>query len=308
MEPSYIKLSESGKLKEISNTLYDSLSNCRLCPQNCGADRIAGEKGRCRSGVQPLVSSFHAHFGEEACLVGRNGSGTIFFANCNLSCIFCQNYHISQLGKGDTISCDELAKIMLNLQGKGCHNINFVSPTHFIYPIVKALETAVPQGLNIPLVYNSGGYDSAETLRLLEGVFDIYMPDFKYMDAERGEELSGARDYPQAAMGALREMHRQVGDLKLTRRGVAYRGILVRHLVLPNNLAATDRVMSFLASLSRDTCVNVMDQYRPEYRARECFDLKRRITLDEYDRAVKTTREAGLHRLHSKEEGLKFFF
>ncbi len=307
MQPSYIKLYENGKLREISDTLYKSLGNCRLCPHNCGADRIAGKKGKCRSGVEPVISSFHAHFGEEACLVGRKGSGTIFFTHCNLSCIFCQNYEISQLEKGDTISCDELAGIMLRLQGKGCHNINFVSPTHFIYPVVKALETAVPGGLTLPLVYNSGGYDSADTLRLLEGVFDIYMPDFKYMDSERGEELSGARDYPGAAMEALREMHRQVGDLKLNSMGIAERGLLVRHLVLPNNLAATDRVMGFLASLSKDTFVNIMDQYRPEYRARECFDLKRRITLAEYDRARENAKAAGLHRLDSKGAGLKFF-
>lgn len=308
MQPSYIKLFENGKLKKISDILYKSLGNCKLCPQNCGADRIAGKKGKCGSGVEPVISSFHAHFGEEACLVGKKGSGTIFFTNCNLSCIFCQNYDISQLEKGDTINSDELAKIMLYLQGEGCHNINLVSPTHFIYPIVKALETAVSRGLTLPLVYNSGGYDSAETLRLVEGIFDIYMPDFKYMDAEKGEKLSGAHDYPDAAMKALREMRRQVGDLKLNSKGIAYRGLLVRHLVLPNNLAATDRVMGFLASLSKNTYVNIMDQYRPEYRAREHFDLKRRTTLDEYDRARDNARAAGLVRLDNKENRLKFFF
>jgi putative pyruvate formate lyase activating enzyme len=307
MESSYIKLFQSGRLREISDTLYENLARCTLCPQNCAVDRIAGEKGKCRSGSDPVISSFHAHFGEEACLVGRKGSGTIFFTSCNLSCIFCQNYDISQLEKGETISCDELAKIMLLLQMKGCHNINFVSPTHFVYPIVKALETAVSNGLTVPLVYNSGGYDSEDTLRLLEGVFDIYMPDFKYMDAERGEELSGARDYPGTAMAALREMHRQVGDLELDSSGIACRGLLVRHLVLPNNLAATDRVMGFLATLSKNTYVNVMDQYRPEYRARECFDLKRRVTLEEYDRAVENAKAAGLHRLDSKEDRLRFF-
>ncbi len=308
MEPSYKELFDTGKLKEISDTLYKKLNRCDICPHNCGADRTAGKQGKCRSGVEPVISSSHAHFGEEACLVGRNGSGTIFLTNCNLSCIFCQNYEISQLGKGQKVSFDELAKIMLHLQERGCHNINFVSPTHFVYPIVKALETAIPLGLTVPLVYNSGGYDKAETIRLLKGIFDIYMPDFKYMDPDRGEELSGADNYPRAAMEALREMHRQVGDLKLNSRGIAYRGLLVRHLVLPNNLAATERVMGFLASLSRDTYVNVMDQYRPEYRARECFDLRRRTTLEEYDRALETAREAGLHRLDSREERLRFFF
>jgi putative pyruvate formate lyase activating enzyme len=229
--------------------------------------------------------------------VGRHGSGTIFFTNCNLACIFCQNYDISQLGGGEEISYADLANMMLALQARGCHNINFVSPTHMVCAILEALLIAVPRGLSVPLVYNSGGYDAVETLQLLNGIVDIYMPDFKYMDAGTGEKLSGAKDYPEAAMAALREMHHQTGDLQLDESGIAHRGLLVRHLVLPDNLASTDRVTAFLAGLSRNTYLNIMDQYRPEYRARECFDIRRRPTLEEFDRAVSWARKAGLTRL-----------
>jgi putative pyruvate formate lyase activating enzyme len=245
----------------------------------------------------PIVSSFSPHFGEESCLVGRYGSGTIFMTHCNLFCIFCQNYDISHLGRGEEVPYEELAGMMLALQSRGCHNINIVTPTHMVYAVVRALLVAVPRGLAIPLVYNSGGYDSMETLRLIEGVFDIYMPDFKYMDPDSAERLSGARDYPRRAIEALREMHRQVGDLETDGRGVARRGLLVRHLVLPNNLAATDRVIAFLASLSQHTYLNLMDQYRPEYRARECADLRRRATIAEFDTTVEWARAAGLTRL-----------
>lgn len=229
--------------------------------------------------------------------MGRGGSGTIFMTNCNLSCIFCQNYDISHQGRGDEISYRELAREMLTLQSRGCHNINIVSPTHMIYAILRSLLIAIPEGLSLPLVYNSGGYDAADVLEEIEGVFDIYMPDFKYMDQDTGEKLSGAKDYPGAAMKALREMHRQVGDLVLEGSGIARRGLLVRHLVLPNNLAATDRVVAFLAGLSANTYVNIMDQYRPEYHAYEFPGIKRRITLQEYDDAITLARNAGLTRI-----------
>jgi len=238
--------------------------------------------------------------GEESCLVGRNGSGTIFFTNCNLACVFCQNYDISQLGYGDEVSFERLAEMMLALQKRGCHNINLVTPTHMVYAILEALLLAVPAGLRVPLVYNSGGYDSVETLALLDGVIDIYMPDFKYADDETARNLSGARDYPERAKAALKEMHRQVGDLLIDSRGIAERGLLVRHLVLPNDLAGTGAAMRFLAWLSRDTYVNIMDQYHPEYRANEIFDLRRRATLDEYDAAVRCALDAGLHRLDDR--------
>lgn len=299
--PSYIKLFESGELRRRAGRAREIIRCCTLCPHECRVDRTAGGRGRCRSGDQPVVSSFHAHMGEESCLVGRYGSGTIFFTNCNLACIFCQNYDISQLGYGDGISFERLAEMMLALQKRGCHNINFVTPSHMVYAILEALLIAVPRGLDVSLVYNTGGYDSVETLALLDGVVDIYMPDFKYMDDDTAWKLSGARDYPERAKAALMEMHRQVGDLVTDGRGVAQRGLLVRHLVLPNNLAGSDSMMCFLAWLSRDTYVNIMDQYRPEYRAGECFELKRRATLDEYDAAVRSALDAGLHRLDDRK-------
>jgi putative pyruvate formate lyase activating enzyme len=297
LEPLYLQLHDTGTLRRIIAEFETILHSCSMCPHNCGVDRHEGQKGKCKSGILPFVSSFNSHFGEESCLVGRNGSGTIFFGNCNLSCIFCQNYDISHMGRGEEISFSELAKIMMLLQTKGVHNINFVSPTHMIYAILRALELAIPDGLKVPLVYNTGGYDSAEIIKKLNGVFDIYMPDFKYMDPNVADELSGAEDYPSHAMKAVREMHNQVGDLYINRNGVAERGLLVRHLVLPNNLAATDRVISFIADVSKDTYINIMDQYRPEYRANECFDLKRRVTLQEFDTAVKNAKLAGLTRI-----------
>mgnify|MGYP005838855243 FL=1 len=297
MKASYIALHENGRLEELESVLYERMTRCDLCPHRCMADRTAGKTGKCRSSMLPIVSSFSPHFGEESCLVGRYGSGTIFMTHCNLFCIFCQNYDISHLGRGEEVPYEELAGMMLALQARGCHNINIVTPTHMVYAVVRALLVAVPRVLAIPLVYNSGGYDSTETLRLIEGVFDIYMPDFKYMDPDTAERLSGARDYPRRAMEALREMHRQVGDLETDGRGIARRGLLVRHLVLPNNLAATERVIAFLASLSKHTYLNLMDQYRPEYRARECADLRRRATTAEFDTAVEWARAAGLTRL-----------
>ncbi|HNW27885.1 MAG TPA: radical SAM protein [Spirochaetota bacterium] len=297
MTPAYVELYNSGRLSRCAEELLEKLRRCSLCPHRCGVNRVEDERGLCRSGIKPMVSSFNAHFGEEAPLVGRSGSGTIFFTNCNLGCIFCQNYDISHLGRGEEVSYRRLAEMMISLQGRGCHNINFVTPTHMNYAIVRALMEAVPMGLRIPLVYNSGGYDAADILSILDGVYDIYMPDFKYMDPETAGRLSGAPDYPGAAMAAIREMHRQVGDLVLDQNGITRRGLLVRHLVLPNNIAATDRVINFIADLSRDTYINIMDQYRPEYRAGECFDLKRRVTLMEYDNAVEHARARGLTRI-----------
>lgn len=303
--PPYIKLYEDGTLKKRAERVLSMLQKCTLCPHRCGVDRTESTSGRCRSGVMPIVSSFNAHFGEESPLVGRHGSGTIFFTNCNLSCIFCQNYDISHLGRGEEVSYRDLASMMLKLQSSGCHNINFVTPTHMVSAILRALLIAIPEGLHIPLVYNSGGYDSVETLELLDDIIDIYMPDFKYMDPDNAEELSGARDYPEVAMAALREMHIQVGDLEVDNNGIALSGLLIRHLVLPNNLASTDRVISFIAQLSKKSYINIMDQYRPEYRARECPDIRRRITLQEYDDAINQALQAGLSRIDGY--GRKYF-
>jgi len=297
--PPYIGLHQSGKLDKILKELEERVKKCNICPRECGVDRSESKDGFCRSGLLPVVSSYNAHFGEEPQLVGRRGSGTIFFTNCNLACIFCQNYDISHLGYGSEVSYSDLALIMISLQRRGCHNINFVTPTHMVYAIVKSLLIAIPMGLNIPLVYNSGGYDSVDTLKVLEGVFDIYMPDFKYSDENNGYRLSGVKDYPVIAEKAIKEMHRQVGDLKMDDNGIAYRGLLMRHLVLPENLAGSFKVIDFLTDLSSNTFVNIMDQYRPVYRAREHSGLGRRVTLSEIDRVISYARKKGLKRIIS---------
>jgi len=246
------------------------LRNCCVCPRNCGIDRTAGETGFCGMGEQFRVASAFPHFGEEAPLVGLHGSGAIFLSGCNLACIFCQNYEISQLREGRDVSLDEMTAIMLGLQQRGCHNINFVSPTHYGPQVLEAVSVARDLGLHIPIVYNSGGYDSVNMLRLLEGYVDIYMPDAKYWDESAAAELSSARDYPQVMRAALKEMHRQVGDLVLDDDGIATRGLLVRHLVLPGGLAGSEQVLEFIArEVSPNTYVNVMGQYRPCYRAHE---------------------------------------
>lgn len=295
--PSYRKLYDSGELEGRAHELERRAKACEICPHRCGVDRSKAKNGRCRSGLYPVVSSFSPHFGEEPPLVGRRGSGTIFFANCNMSCIFCQNYDISHLGYGEEVSCRELAHMMISVQNRGCHNINFVTPTHMVHAIVSALLIALPLGLEVPLVYNSGGYDSVETLRLLNGVFDIYMPDFKYADSKTGYTLSGVSNYPEIARDAVRQMYAQVGDLKFDETGVAFRGLLVRHLVLPNDLAGTMEVIDFLSGLSKETYLNVMGQYRPMYRAREHPYLGRMVTLHEVDEAVLYAKRLGMTRV-----------
>jgi putative pyruvate formate lyase activating enzyme len=231
-------------------------------------------------------------------LVGRHGSGTIFFANCNLGCLFCQNYSISQLGEGHMVDKEELACMMLSLQGKGCHNINLVSPTHVVPQILEGLEIAVKSGLHLPLVYNSGGYDSVETLKILDGIVDIYMPDMKYDDEETAAELSGVRNYPEANKAAIKEMHRQTGDLEIDKEGVARKGLLIRHLVLPDGLSGTETIMRFLSEeISGNTYVNIMAQYRPSYKAFQIPGLGRRISSAEFHEALSFAREAGLRRL-----------
>lgn len=274
------------------------LRECRLCPRECRVDRLAGQKGKCQVTREVVVSSYGPHFGEEAPLVGGHGSGTIFFAYCNLKCVFCQNHTISQLGEGTEVTSDELAGMMLSLQTQGCHNINLVSPTHVVPHILAALEIAVRKGLSVPLVYNTGGYDSPETLRLLDGIVDIYMPDMKYADARIAEQLSGIKDYPGANQAAVKEMHRQVGDFQMDERGVAQRGLLVRHLVLPNRLAGTEEVVRFLAQeVSRDTYLNIMAQYHPCHKAFDLPRLSRRITDKEFNEAIELAHRYGLNRL-----------
>jgi len=296
--PSYIKLYETGELQKRIDALNMILEDCHLCPRNCRVNRFKGEKGVCRVGSLPMVSSFHAHFGEEKPLVGRYGSGTIFLTYCNLKCLFCQNYDISHLGEGREVSLKELGDMMISLMRQGCHNINFVTPTHQTAQIVSALPYAIERGLGIPLVYNCGGYEFLETIKLLDGIFDIYMPDFKYGSNESAKKLSAAPDYVEITKVAIKEMHKQVGDLKMDKRGIAERGLLIRHLVLPEGLAGTWEVMKFIATeISKNTYINIMDQYRPCYKAFEHPPMNRRITGEEFEEAVRIAREEGLGRL-----------
>jgi len=286
------------ELEERAHRARDLLSPCSVCPRKCGVNRVEGDLGSCRTGDMAAVSSFNPHFGEEYPLVGRGGSGTIFFSRCNLSCIFCQNYEISHLDEGEEVSKDRLSTIMLYLQRLGCENINLVSPTHVMPQILDSLPGAIEGGLRIPIVYNTGGYDSPVSLDILDGIIDIYMPDAKYSSPEVSLRLSGVPDYPQVNREAIREMHRQVGDLSLDDRGVATRGLLVRHLVLPGDLAGTDGVTGFIArEISPNTYVNIMDQYRPCFRADEVEVLGRRVSRSEYEQALEIARSNGLRRL-----------
>ncbi|ACX53035.1 Radical SAM domain protein [Ammonifex degensii KC4] len=292
--PAYKRLSPQEFSRRIAEG-FRRLRACDLCPRRCGVNRLRGEKGICRAGREVVVSSYGPHFGEESPLVGLFGSGTIFFTYCPLKCVYCQNYEISQLGEGSPVSIKELARIMLRLQARGCHNINLVTPTHFVPHILAALYHASKEGLAIPIVYNTSGYESLETLALLDGIVDIYMPDFKYADSKTAAKYSGVRDYPEVAKAALKEMQRQVGDLEIDERGLAVRGLLVRHLVLPENLAGTEEVMDFLSQEVSPRCfVNVMGQYYPAYRAHEFPPLNRRITLQEYRTAIEAALKRGL--------------
>ncbi|MCB7129231.1 MAG: radical SAM protein [Candidatus Brocadiales bacterium] len=274
---------------------YKLLSPCRLCPRNCKAMRLEGQTGFCGIGREAVVSSYGPHFGEERPLVGRHGSGTIFFAGCNLGCLFCQNYDISHLRSGKEVSTEYIASIMLALEERGCHNVNFVTPTHVSPQIMEATRIARKKGLSVPAVYNCGGYESVETLKLLEGTIDIYMPDAKYAHPRWAEKFSRAGDYPEVMKAALKEMHRQVGDL-FTEDGIAVRGLLVRHLVMPNNVAGSREVIDFIAGeISPNTYINIMDQYHPCYKAGEFFgEIDRRITREEFNDACTYAREKGL--------------
>lgn len=302
MRPGYIHLHERGVLEDRINKLRQILRSCVLCPRMCKVNRWEGEKGFCKTGRMAVVSSYNAHFGEESPLVGTHGSGTIFFTHCNLLCLFCQNYDISHSGMGQEVNAETLASMMIALQQMGCHNINFVTPSHVVPQILEALLLSIDQGLRVPLVYNTGGYDRAETLRLLEGVVDIYMPDVKFFDSAVADRLCRAPDYPQVVKDALKEMHRQVGNLVLDTREIAQRGLLVRHLVMPDGKAQTSEVMTFLAEeISKDTYVNIMDQYRPCGEAHSHEDISRRISGKEYQDAVDAARAVGLHRLDSRD-------
>jgi putative pyruvate formate lyase activating enzyme len=295
-QPAYLQLYESGELSKRMEKLYNILESCELCPRKCQANRLEGEKGYCRAGTELRVSSYGPHFGEETELVGLHGSGTIFLTNCNLLCVYCQNYEISHLGEGEVRAEEEVADYMLRLQTMGCHNINFVTPTHFTPQLVKATAMAAGKGLRLPIVWNCSGYENVETIELLDGIVDIYMPDIKYSDNEASERYSHAADYFERCQEAVQEMHRQVGDLRLDARGIACRGLLIRHLVLPNSLAGSGEVLKFVASLSKDIYINLMAQYRPCGEAYQYKELNRRPTSTEYSNVVAVAKKLGLHR------------
>ena len=304
--PVYSDLLQTGELGRRANQAYQHLQDCDLCARYCHMNRRQTIKGAvCRTGEGAIVNSFGAHHGEEDPLRGWNGSGTIFFSWCSLRCVFCQNWEISQKGRGQEVEPEQLAEMMLQLQSQGCHNINFVTPSHVVAQIIAAVEIAAQQGLNIPLVYNTGGYDSPEALALLDGIIDIYMPDMKYVESRLARQYSKVRNYVEVNFAAVKEMHRQVGDLQLDVNGVAQRGLLVRHLVLPANIAGSDKVLAFLAQdISTNTYLNLMDQYYPCYRADEYPLLARPISNAEYKDALKLAEQYGLQRLDRRHARL----
>lgn len=299
-EPAYMKLYRSGELARRAEWALERLYDCHVCPRNCGVDRMADRTAACKTGRYAQVGSYFPHFGEEDCLRGWRGSGTIFFSLCNLRCVFCQNYDVSQAGRGMETPPERLAEMMLELQARGCHNINFVTPEHVVPQVLEALPMAVEGGLRLPIVYNTSAYDSMDSLDLLDGIVDIYMPDFKFWDDRLSLRYLKAKDYPQAARRAVEEMHRQVGELSFDERGLAKRGLLVRHLVMPGEIAGVKEIMRFLAEgISRDTYVNVMGQYYPSGKVsgEKYEEINRNVTQKEVERALHAAREAGLHRI-----------
>jgi putative pyruvate formate lyase activating enzyme len=294
--PAYLGPAKN-ELGSRGKAMLDNLGSCTLCPRRCGVNRLAGEIGFCKIGAEAMVSSFGPHFGEERPLVGLRGSGTVFFAGCNLGCLFCQNSEISHYSLGSPASPERLASVFLEIQAVGCHNLNLVTPTHVAPQILIALDSAVKLGFKLPIVWNTGGYESPESLKALDGVVDIYMPDFKMWNSETASKLLQAVDYPEIARAAVEEMHRQVGDLDLDESGVARRGMIVRHLVLPNGLSDTAEVAEFIAGLSTQTYFNLMDQYRPCHMAEETDGIERILLAHEFKDALAATKAAGLKRL-----------
>lgn len=299
LPPGYAILEDRGLLKEKVEAAYDIFSECTLCPRQCGVNRLKGEKGYCRASAELVVSDAQPHFGEEISLVGeKGGSGTIFFSNCNLRCVFCQNWPISHLGLGRKIKDDKLADVMLHLQRIGCHNINLVTPTHVMPNILAATRMAYQKGLRLPLVYNTSGYENLETIKLLDGIVDIYLPDMKYMESKPADEYSGAPDYPEYAKKAILEMHRQVGIHQTSAEGIALRGLMIRHLVMPNRTAGTEKFVQWVAeNLPKSTYVNIMPQYHVDYKAFDFPDINRRISVGEYLEAMGWAKQYGLTNL-----------
>jgi putative pyruvate formate lyase activating enzyme len=301
-EPAYATLERRGLLAARVQEAYQILEACQLCPRKCGVNRLKGQQGYCRAPARMVLYSAMPHFGEEHPLVGRRGSGTIFFSNCNLRCVFCQNWPIAHEGRGREVSHADLADTMLHLQHLGCHNINLVTPTHVMPHILKALRLALDKGLRLPLVYNTSGYESLDIVQLLDGIVDIYLPDLKFMDPEQADTYSpGAVDYPPMARAAIIEMNRQVGVLDLDNSGVARRGVVLRHLVMPNRVAGTQAFVQWVAgNLPRETYVNIMAQYRVEYRAFEFEAIARGITSEEFLEAIQWAEAAGLTNLDQR--------
>lgn len=300
LEPAYLKLHRTGELRKRAEELWSVMKECRLCPRQCRVNRHNGMRGFCQApGTTLVVSAAHPHFGEERPLVGRGGSGTIFLTHCNLRCVFCQNYTISHLGRGGETTIDGLASMMLRLQRNGCNNINIVTPTHYSAHILKALDVAAGKGLQLPVVYNTSGWERMEILRLLDGIVDIYLPDFKYWESEMAAKYSaGASSYPEMTKEAILEMNRQVGVAKPGENGILHRGLIIRHLVMPNNIAGSGKIMEWISgNLPKDTYVNIMAQYTPAHKAYDYPKISRRITGEEYDRVVQRAKEVGLTNL-----------
>ena len=298
-QAAYLRLHETGELKKRADDLWKIMESCELCPRMCGVNKIEGNKGFCQASAQLQISSHHPHFGEERPLVGKGGSGTIFLTNCGLRCVFCINWEVSQGGQGRDRDVEDMANMMIRLQERGCHNINVVTPTHYSPHIVRALDIAAAKGLRLPLVYNTCGWERVEILKMLDGIVDIYLPDFKYGDGEMAAKYSSnAETYPEVTKAALLEMHRQVGVAKPAEDGLMYRGLMIRHLVMPNRVSGTQEVFRWIGeNLPKDTYLNIMAQYRPMYKASDYPDIARRLTRAEYSEAVEWAREAGLTNL-----------
>ena len=308
-KPAYLKLLQNGLLEKRAELAHEHLKDCDLCARYCHVNRMipkkTGKKPFCNTWENAVVDSYGPHFGEERPLRGYNGSGTIFFSWCNLRCVYCQNWTISQLGEGVETRPEALADVMLSLQAEGCHNINLVSPSHVVAQSIRAIYIAAKKGLEIPIVYNTGGYDSPEALALLDGIIDIYMPDMKYSDEGCGRKYSKALNYPEVNMAAVKEMHRQTGDLVLDENGIALRGLLVRHLILPGGLSGTERILSFISrEISKNTYLNIMDQYRPCFKAGKYPEIDKSITREEFSQAIQMAKEYGLKRL---DKDISFF-
>jgi putative pyruvate formate lyase activating enzyme len=296
MYPSYLDSCQNGKLQKIIEQGFKLLESCCICPRKCGVNRLKDEKGFCKTGIKPRICSYMPHHGEEPPISGTQGSGTIFFSYCNMACVYCQNYEFSQSGQGREVDSEELAKSMLELQKIGCHNINLVTPTHVMPQILKALESAINKGLKIPLVYNTGGYELAEIIKLLDGIVDIYLPDMRYGDGNTAVRYSSAPDYPKYNWEAVKEMHKQVGVAEIDDKGIIKKGIIIRHLVLPNNISGTDKIMKFISEeISKDTYISLMSQYCPYYKASQFKEISRRITSQEYEEAKQLMNKHGLY-------------